>query len=314
MMLQVARLYYEQSLTQQKIAERLNMTRQKVSRLLDQAQQQGIVRITIHDPTEVDTELALKVKQTFGLNEVILVSAGSLSTDKLRASLGMAAARYVTQLVQDNTKVGIGWGRTLYEMVNALPQGNKVKMQAIPLIGGIGEMGPSFQVNEISRRFAESFGGSYRLIYVPAFTQDVDLWNALMRTPEINEVEGLWQLLDIAIVGIGQVEFQKISSMFFIEYITPATLAELEAHGAVGDICGHFFDGNGKLVTVGAEVISINLAQLKRIPEVIAVAGGTEKTRAILGALRGGYVRTLVTDTETASAVLKVHDAAPQGV
>ncbi len=305
LILQVARLYYEQRLTQQEIADRLNLTRQKVSRLLDQAHQEGIVRITIHDPTLSDTLLEQKIKQTFGLNDVILVTGKELPTDKLRTAIGMAAGRYLAGLVKEDARIGISWGRTLYEMVNALPPGGKVNLQVIPLIGGIGGMGSSFQVNEISRRFAEAFGGSYRLIYVPAFTQDIELWNALMRTSEVKEVKELWQRLDMAVVGIGHVELQKNTSMFFKEYISPATLAELEARGAVGDICGHFFDVDGKLVTVGADVISIGLQQLKKVPLVIAVAGGIEKTRAILGALRGGYIKILISDTVTARAVLQ---------
>jgi len=38
------------------------------------------------------------------------------------------------------------------------------------------------------------------------------------------------------------------------------------------------------------------------------VAGGDEKASAILGALRGGYLNVLVTDTLTARAVLEKHE------
>jgi DNA-binding transcriptional regulator LsrR (DeoR family) len=106
------------------------------------------------------------------------------------------------------------------------------------------------------------------------------------------------------VVGIGHVEFQKISSMFFADHISPHALSRLESKGAVGDICARFFDIIGTYVFPELGVIGINLEQLKAIPEVIAVAGGMEKVRAVLGALRGGYVKTLITDTETAQAVL----------
>lgn len=305
LILQVTRLYYEQDLTQQEIANRLNITRQKVSRLLVQARVEGIVNISIHDPTPVDNPLALEIKRSFGLNDVILTSGEGLTTETLRTALGMTAGRYLLRLLREDSLIGIGWGRTLYEMVNSLPPHSKVNLHIIPLIGGIGRMASSFQVNEIARRFAELFDATYRCLYVPAFTQDLDIWNAFMKMHEVKEVQELWQRLDLAIVGIGHVEFQKISSMFFVDYISPSSLAKLQAHGAVGDICGQFFDVHGKPVKTELEVIGISLDQLAAIHQVVAIAGGREKTKAILGALRGGYVKTLITDTETAYALLE---------
>ncbi|NPV77983.1 MAG: sugar-binding transcriptional regulator [Anaerolineae bacterium] len=305
LILQITRLYYEQDLTQQEIAERLNLTRQKVSRLLVQARSEGIVRITIHDPTPVDTRLALELKQTFGLKDVVLTSGEGLANETLRATIGMTAARYLVKLLKDDSLIGIGWGRTLFEMVNSFPAQSKIKLHIIPLIGGIGGMAPSFQVNEIARRFADSFDGVYRFIHAPAFTQDTDVWKALMKMAEIKEIQELWQRLDLAVVGIGHVEFQKMSSMFFVDYISPSSLAQLEARGAVGDICGHFFNIHGKPIAIESEVIGISLPQLEATSNVVAVVGGKEKARAILGALRGGYVKVLVSDTVTAQAVLQ---------
>lgn len=309
LILQITRLYYEQDLTQQEIADRLNLTRQKVSRLLVQARSEGLVRITIHDPTPVDTQLALELKQTFRLNDVVLTSGEGLTTETLRATIGMTAARYLIKLLKDNILIGIGWGRTLFEMVNTFPAQPKIKLHIIPMIGGIGGMTPSFQVNEIARRFATCFDGTYRFIHAPAFTLDNDVWKALMKMPEIKDIQELWQQLDLAIVGIGHVEFQKMSSMFFVDHISPSSLARLEDRGAVGDICGHFFDAHGKQIPIESEVIGIGLPQLEITPNVMAVAGGKEKTRAILGALRGGYIKILVSDTVTAQAVLQENAA-----
>jgi len=92
--------------------------------------------------------------------------------------------------------------------------------------------------------------------------------------------------------------------MFFADHITRQTLARLEEEGAVGDICARFFNEKGTQVLPNLGVIGINLDQIKAVPQVIAIAGGMEKTKAILGALNGGYVNTLITDSATAQAVL----------
>ncbi len=304
LMVQVARLYYNHDLNQETIASRLNISRQKVSRLLIEARAQGIVKISIHDPNPRDPHLAEELKAYFGLHAVMLAASAGLENDHLRTSIGMVAAEYLEKVLQDGQKVGIGWGRTLYAAMNALQAVPARRIHVTPVIGGIGDLSPFFQVNELARRLAEAFDGTYRNLYAPAFIEDSSILNSFTRTDEIAQALDLWNRLDVAIVGIGHVEFQQISSMFFAEHIAPRTLAHLEAEGTVGDICARFFDIKGRQVYPETGVIGINLDQLKAIPEVIAVAGGMEKIRAVLGALQGGYIKTLVTDTETARAVL----------
>ena len=95
--------------------------------------------------------------------------------------------------------------------------------------------------------------------------------------------------------------------MLFADYMDDSLLLELEQRGAVGDLCGRFFDVQGRQCLVEPGVIGIPLEQLKALDHVIGVAGGEEKVAAILGALRGGCLNVLVTDTVTAEAVLEKH-------
>ncbi|TLN23458.1 sugar-binding transcriptional regulator [bacterium] len=306
-MIQVARMYYEGGLTQQEIAQKLEITRQYVSRLLVAAKENGIVKISIFDPTFEDPEIKKKMIHTFNLHDVILAPSEGLDANALRAQVGLTGADYLARLLQPESMVGMGWGRTLFEVVNALPRDRRTAIQVIPLIGGIGDMSPFFQVNELARRLAETFGGTYRYIYAPAFTQNIAILESLSRTQEVEQLTRLWKRLDLAIIGIGHVEFQQMSSMFFADHISPGSLAQLEANGAVGDVCGRFYNLAGDPVNVGQGVIGIDLEQLRAIPEVIAIAGGLEKAKAILGALQGGLIKTLVTDTATAREILAKH-------
>ncbi len=306
LMVQAARLYYENELTQEQIAQHLQVTRQKVSRLIAEAKNLGIVHITISDPSPNDPELAESIKAKFGLKNVILTTSEGIDPEQIRSRIGMAAAEYITSVLHDGAHVGIGWGRTLFYAVNAVPKGIQAQINVVPLIGGIGDMTPFFQVNELARRLAEAFGGTYRFIYAPAFTPDQATYKGLIKSQEINSIQEQWNVLEFAVVGIGQVEFQKISSMFFAEHITQATLNQLEAQGAVGDVCGRFYDITGRSVKPSEGVIGISLEKLQEIPDVIGIAGGVEKVRAILGALRGGFIKTLVTDTTTAKAIMEL--------
>ncbi len=311
-MIQAARMYYENGMTQQEIAKILGITRQSVSQMLLAAKEKGIVKISIFDPTFEDPQIKEKLINAFNLHDVVLTPSEGLKANALRAQIGMAGADYITRILRPNTTVGIGWGRTLFEVINYLPSDRRISFQVIPLIGGIGDMSPFFQVNELARRLAEAFGSSYRYIYAPAFTQNAAILNSLSRTQEVEQLSNLWNQLDAAVVGIGQVEFQQQSSMFFADHISPKTLTQLEAIGAVGDVCARFFNIDGKPVNIGPGVIGINLKQLQALPEVIGIAGGLEKTKAILGALNAGFIKTLVTDTATARAIIIKHEERSQ--
>jgi deoxyribonucleoside regulator len=305
LMVQVARMYYENQLNQEEIARRLNLTRQKVSRLLIAARSQGIIKTVINDPYPGDPYLGEELKSRFKLRSVVLAMAEGLEGNQLRTGIGLAASEYLRKTIQKDQKIGIGWGRTLFETIVMLRESDQRKVNVIPLIGGIGDLSPFFQVNELARRLANAFDGTYRQFYAPAFVEDSITLEKLLKTQEILQAVELWSHLDVAIVGIGHVGFQHISSMFFADHISPRRLAQLEAKGAVGDICARFLDINGNQILPGMEVIGINLTQLKAIPEVIAIAGGIEKVRAVLGALRGGYITTLVTDASTARAIMR---------
>lgn len=54
----VAKLYYESDMSQQKIANELGISRPSVSRLLQYAKEHGFVQIRIIDPTERGLSLA----------------------------------------------------------------------------------------------------------------------------------------------------------------------------------------------------------------------------------------------------------------
>jgi DNA-binding transcriptional regulator LsrR (DeoR family) len=309
-MLRAARLYYEDSLTQQQISAELGVSRPTVSRLLTQARRESIVQITIADPFPGHEELQVQLVQSFALKHALLVAGEGLSGELLRRRLGIATAEYLQHTLSAGSRVGIGWGRTLGSVVEAFDARTRLGIQVVPLIGGLGQISSSFQVNELARRLAEAFGGSWQSFYVPAFVEDPAALDGLLRLPDVTAVIKAWANIDVALVGIGHFGGAQ-SSMLFYSYIGDDALQRLEQCHAVGDICGQFFDTHGRQCFVERRVIGIPLELLKTLPQVIAVAGGLEKTAALLGALRGGYVDVLVTDSITARGVLELsHDAA----
>jgi len=76
--------------------------------------------------------------------------------------------------------------------------------------------------------------------------------------------------------------------------------------GAVGDMLGEWFDANGRIVSAATSSrrIGLGLDRLREMPNVVGVAGGRHKAEAVLGAIRGGFLKVLVTDENTAEELL----------
>ena len=70
----VARLYYENDMTQQAIGARLRLSRQKVQRLLRQARELGIVQIGIRPVMGIYADLEKALETRFGLREAVVVA------------------------------------------------------------------------------------------------------------------------------------------------------------------------------------------------------------------------------------------------
>ncbi len=120
------------------------------------------------------------------------------------------------------------------------------------------------------------------------------------------ETLALHDKLDAALVGIGTCAVDpslKSGENFF----TNEQFARARDLGAVGQVNLRFIDieGNAIISALGDLVIGVTLEQLRRCGRTIAVAGGPTKYAAIQGAVRGGWVNSLVTDLQTAKHLLK---------
>jgi deoxyribonucleoside regulator len=304
-----AELYYLEGKTQLEIADILGVSRPKVSRLLQDARTEGIVQISVINPFESIDTLTNALKDALGLSTVIVVGGQSNDPLQLRKRLGYAAAHYLGSALQRGDVLGIGWGRTLFEVTQSLETKDDLNLTIIPFMGGLGQIASSFQVHALARAFSEKFGGTWKPLYAPALVEDDITYNSLMNSRDVASIVDMWEDIGVALVGIGNIDLGKDVQMLFADYMNYSVIEGLEEKSAVGDICMRFFDIHGEVNNNGLQhVISIELSRLKKIPRRIGVAGGTAKATAILGAVRGGFINTLITDETAAQQILKLID------
>ena len=306
-MAMAAHLYYEDGRTQQEVAIAMGISRPTVSRLLMRAREERIVTITVIDPFDNDQKLADLLCKATGLTKAIITPAVPNAPDLNLKRIGISAARYLEKNIKPQDVVGVGWGRTLYSVVQSLQPQPVTDVTFVPLTGGLGQISPHFQVNELIRIFSKNFKGTPHQLFLPAIVENEESKSNLMASEDSKIITSIWDNLTTALVGIGNVDFETELSVLFVNYLDMDTRQRLQSADAMGDICMQFFDRNGVAVKDGLRgVISISLKQLRRVPNVIAVACGSMKAQAILSAIKGKYFQTLITDDLTAQAILAI--------
>jgi DNA-binding transcriptional regulator LsrR (DeoR family) len=302
-LIQIARNYYVDGLSQAEIGEKYDISRPTVSNLLKQCLKEKIVEIRIQESdNSLVTALAERLKASFGLDSAVVVpSADSLTL----AAAGSSAAKILSAMLKDRMKIGLSWGSSVYHTVRALPVQSVVDVEVIQLAGSLGMANPAFDGFELARSLAMKLNGSCRLIQAPVVVKNPELKRLLLRERPISETMDRMNELDLALVGLSS-DNPEFSSKVREGFLTVSEAQGIQAEGGVGHICGLHYDRNGRFLKIAENrrVIGIEAEKLKKIPKIIAVACGSEKADAILGALRGGMVNSIVTDEHAALRML----------
>ena len=301
----VATLYHEGGLNQAAIADRLGLSRQTVGRHLKRARDLGLVEITIRAPLEFAADLELVLEQSFGLEEVIVVSPRADTEASLKEALGVAGAALLTRRVQPGHVIGVSWSSTLLQCAMQLEQGTPRRVIVVQINGSLDRTSYSTRAEFILDRIAHAFGGTTVPLLAPLFVDRPEIKASLLSDSHIAATLKLARSANLALFGVGDLSRQ--SSLYKAGYVDDAQLKRLTREGAVGDICGQFFNSAGEACArdLAERTIAIDLEDLRAKSLAVAIAGGTHKVGALRGMLRGGFCNVLITDRDAASALLE---------
>ena len=311
-----ARLYYIDGLGQHEVAKFVKVSQAKVSRLLALARERGIVRISIAEYEPRRRDLEGQLCELFPLTTAIVLKAidGLTDTD-LRRAVGHFASSAVDALIPPKAVVALAGGRTLHELVHHLPESRNKALTVVQAMGSVDSNANAFDAQAVGRVMAQRLGGTFLAFNTPAYTSDKRTRDALLKLEQIRRVHEHLDRANLAIVGVGTLE-----NSVFVERgaLSPADLNQLRKAGAVGEICGRFFNAAGKECATSwrERVMSVEIEQLRRMPQVLAIVSGSDRAFALLAAFRGQLIKGLVIDEAGATALLSVGKpkaAAPTG-
>lgn len=304
-LIEIARLYYIEKLNQYEIAAKFNISRSNVSKLLKKSWREGIIEIRIDKQYSKTLLKGSQLRIHFKLRHVMVVPSEK-NYQKTLVSVGRKAAQYLESILRENICIGISWGTSLFQMVEQLHEKSVPGSIIVELHGGLGARNVLVDGNELGRELARKLNASVYVIQAPLVVQSKELRDLLFKEPHIAEVLALTEKVDVAFLGIGTSKPEH-SALYRAGFIDEKETDYLYKEGAVGMVCGYYYDSQGRLLnsSVNYRIIGLGLEKLKKIPLTIGVALGEQKVDAILGALRGGYINALFTDETAATMILE---------
>lgn len=303
----VAYLYYIEEKNQAQIAAEIGIYRTTISRMLAEAKKEGIVKIEIEHFDTYLFQLENQVKQKYGLKGLELVTqAPDEPSFEVEQKLAQVAANMLKGLLADNMKVGFSWGKSLSLLVEHFGSRPLKNIHFFPLAGGPSHIHARYHVNTLIYSMAGKCHGDCQFINATIVQENKELAKGILASKYFEDLKRSWQELDVAVVGIGgQVEENNKQ---WLDMLTAEDFSRSKDLDVAGEICCRFFDKDGQAVyeELQERTIAISLDKLKGIPATFAFAYGDYKVKAILSALRAGYIDYLVTDEQTILKVLEL--------
>lgn len=295
-------LYYVEGLTQEQIAEKLDVSRVKVMRTLAACVTEGVVVTTINASTSGQVALERALETRLGLDGAVVVPTPS-AAEHLERAIGHAVALYLGEAMRDGMTLAIGGGATLHASLGFLVRRRLKRASVVGLVGGLPRsqwINPSI----VAAKVADMFEVDSYQITAPVVVHDPALRGLLWEQPELRDVRRRAASADIALLTVG--EMSPDATIFRHRIAPPSLLAPLKARGAVANLLCYFVDAQGRLVDheVNDRVMAVDLDTVAAMPNVVLAAGGSHKVAAILAALKAVRAGVLITDSQTARTLL----------
>ncbi len=322
LLLEAARLHYEDGLTQAEVADALGLTRVKVNRLLQTARQLGVVQFLVVPRMEhaylknIEDDL----KAAYGLQDLLLVPGraemldGSLPTNSREAiveTLARAAAQYLDRRLTNEDILCINWGRVMRSVVDHLrPSRPLPGLRVLPMLGILNVRADDFEANLLASEIANAYGGNYAYLVAPAIVRNPADKAVVRGLPLVRETLALLARSTVAITTIAPADPIN-ATMVQRGWLERGEIEELVVRGAIGEICSWWFDASGcEVQDERCYPIGLGLKGLKEMVatgrRVVAVVGADQSRIApVHAALVGGLVNVLITDHVTARVLLE---------
>jgi len=299
--IRIATSYYKLGMKQDEIAKKLNISRQKVNRVLKQCLDLGIVRITIEDDDTNNLEIEMELEKLCGLKETVVIDKVS----DIYEDIGKGAVSYFKRSIKDNDVIGLTRGRTIMALLDNLDGIGAKDLSVCQLAGGTNYLETCMNYDSIIHKASDILNARPFFLHAPTVLDSPNLKASLLEEESFKSTYRVLTSCTVAVVGIGKI--YETHDKTRRNRIADDDYQAILGRNAVGEICARHFDIQGNLVNgeVDNKIMGIEPVDFKKIPLRIGLVGGYEKLPAVIGAIRGGFINVLIIDKKTACKLLE---------
>ena len=307
LMKNIADLYYNSNLSQSEIAHRYNISRPKVSRLLADARENGIVKIFIDGRNEISRFQEEQLLKRFPLKAVKVISVPH-DDDQLALQItAQETARFFSGFFRPHDRIGISWGYTLYTMARYFPELSLDDISLYQIIGHIDNTSTRNHASEIIDLMGQRLHTQNAFIFpCPAVFDSPLILEMLLHDSKVKKLYESMLQCNKLIVSLAPSDTS--CCLYRSGYINYSDLDLMNQCGSVGSICCHFIDQKGKLCDEGLDqrTLAIPLDVLREKEYLFAYVTSSEKVPVLYSALKAGYVNVLSIDSISARLLLEL--------
>jgi DNA-binding transcriptional regulator LsrR (DeoR family) len=297
-------LYYIAGNTQDEIASKLGVSRQTAQRLVSLAISAKLIKVRLDHPIGHCLELSQRLKDKYELLFCEVVPADPASQSITLGVAEATAAELERRLEsQQPIIVALGSGRTLRAAAEQLPPMDCPQHKIVSLVGNIAPDG-SASFYDVITRVADVVRSPHFPMPLPVIASTISEKKLLLAQTPVKRVVDLARRAEVTFVGVGQLG--ENAPLLLDGFVNRDEMRALIKAGAVGEVVGWAFDGNGQFIEgmTNDRVASVALDRpAKRL--VIGAAMGPAKLEALRGALAGRIINGLITNEVAATHLLK---------
>lgn len=294
--------YFIEDKSQAEVAELLNVSRSTVHNYLRQARADGLVRISLDPDVLTRTRIADEICQRYGLTAAYVVPQGAGTVmDRVCTAAGL----WLAELIVDHSRIGVGWGETIYQIAIHMARRHHPEMTICQLLGSLSNPF-GFSADRCSALLADRLGAQCVTLHAPAVLSRSETALTLRAEPIIaNQLASIAQC-DLALIAVG--EAHREGHLRRSGYLTAQEDAFYEDLNPAAAIVGRFIDGEGELIRgpIDDRVIGIDIDDLRNVATRVLVSVGSSRLHGLRAALRGKFASHLVTDVDSASILLEM--------
>ena len=274
-----------------------------VQRLIALAASERLVRFQLAHPLAAAIELADRLTERFGLDYADVVPSTDRAADNVDSVAAAAAGLLDTLLGStEPVTIGIGGRRVMREVALRVVPTSRPAHRLVSLMGNMTRSGRAGHYDVIMG-LAERVGADCYPLPMPVVTSTVEERRVLQAQPGFLACSALVATAQLLLTGIGPMH--AAAPLMVDGFITEAELASARAAGAVGDILGHCFDASGRVLAgLHHDRLTSFPPELRPGRRSVIAQCGAERVTALRAALAGRLANGLITDEETARALL----------